>query len=90
LPGRLNEAHEEMRHIALKMARHLPIHVTYGKGFQPVHLTGGYCWSSSNYRSWCAQHAFLEGKKAAETAPRKVLLERCRRMTNSIRAFSRI
>jgi hypothetical protein len=28
LPGRLNEAHEEMRHIALKMARHLPIHVT--------------------------------------------------------------
>jgi hypothetical protein len=44
LPGRLNEAHEEMRHIALKMARHLPIHVTVWPLAYRVQKTGGYCW----------------------------------------------
>ena len=30
-----------------------------------------YCWSTPKYRNCCAQHAFFEGKKAEETAPRK-------------------
>jgi hypothetical protein len=33
--------------------------------------TSGYCWSTPQYRNWCAQHAFFEGKKAGETSPRK-------------------
>src|SRR5215475_4399016 len=40
-----------------------------------IHYTTGYCWPTPQYRNWCAQHAFLEGKKAEETSPRKVLLE---------------
>src|SRR4029453_11350714 len=24
----------------------------------------GYCWPTPQYRNWCAQHAFFEGKKA--------------------------
>src|SRR5215471_4260481 len=31
----------------------------------------GYCWPTPQYRNWCAQHAFFEGKKAEETATRK-------------------
>src|SRR5262249_20684328 len=31
----------------------------------------GYCWRTPKYRNGCAQHAFLEGKKAEETSPRK-------------------
>jgi hypothetical protein len=42
LPGRLNEAHEEMRHIALKMARHLPIHVTVWPLLCCVQITGDF------------------------------------------------
>jgi hypothetical protein len=30
-----------------------------------------YCWPTPQYRNWCAQHAFLEGKKAWETYARK-------------------
>src|SRR5215217_213643 len=33
--------------------------------------TSGYCWPTPTCRNWCAQHAFLEGKKAEETPPRK-------------------
>ena len=31
----------------------------------------GYCWPTPKYRNWCAQHAFFEGNKTEETAPRK-------------------
>jgi hypothetical protein len=36
--------------------------------------TPGYSWPTPKYRNWCAQHAFFEGKKAEETAPRKSTL----------------
>src|SRR5687767_10762292 len=36
-----------------------------------VHITGGYCWSTPKCRNMCVPHAFLEGKKAEETSPRK-------------------
>jgi hypothetical protein len=42
-----------------------------GGGLQPVDLTGGYCWPTPKYRNGYVQHAFLEGKKAEETSPRK-------------------
>jgi hypothetical protein len=31
----------------------------------------GYCWSTPKYWNWCAQHAYIEGKKAEQTSPRK-------------------
>jgi|RhiMetdeSRZDD1v2_1073273.scaffolds.fasta_scaffold662562_3 hypothetical protein len=33
--------------------------------------TRGYCWPTPKCRNMCVQHAFLEGKKAGETSPRK-------------------
>src|SRR5215510_13535097 len=30
-----------------------------------------YCWPTPKYRNLCVPHAFLESKKAWETAPRK-------------------
>jgi len=30
-----------------------------------------YCWPTPKYRNWCAQHAFVEGKKAEQTSRRK-------------------
>src|SRR4030095_10943363 len=36
-----------------------------------VQKSPGYCWSTPQYRNWCAQHVFLEGKKAEEPSPRK-------------------
>jgi hypothetical protein len=50
-----------------------PNHIgrVYDRGMDRVDLTGGYCWSTSKRRNMCVQHAFLEGKKAEETSPRK-------------------
>jgi hypothetical protein len=31
----------------------------------------GYCWPTPKYRNMCVPHAFLGGKKAGETSPRK-------------------
>src|SRR5215510_7515502 len=39
----------------------------------------GYCWSTPKCRNLGAQHAFFEGKKAEETAPRKSTLRTLKR-----------
>src|SRR5712671_5442943 len=35
------------------------------------HKTSRYCWPTPKCRNLCVQHAFVEGKKAKETFPRK-------------------
>jgi hypothetical protein len=40
-----------------------------------VEQTGRYCWPTPTCRNLGVQDAFLEGKKAEETSPKKVLLE---------------
>src|SRR5215475_14395986 len=44
---------------------------TYGNATRLVPTQQGFCWPTPQYRNWCAQHAFFEGKKAEETSPRK-------------------
>ena len=47
--------------------------LTFGilRPFVVTRKPSGYCWPTPQYRTWCAQHAFLEGQKAEETSPRK-------------------
>jgi hypothetical protein len=57
---------ENWRNFWRQAVSHLSI-ITYDDNQK----TKGYCWPTPKCQNLCVQHAFLEGKKAEETSPRR-------------------
>jgi hypothetical protein len=60
----------------------------HGGEIQPVHQTGGYCWSTPSAENYTSHMSSLKAQKSREVNAVTAAVSRGNRMTNSVRALS--